>query len=90
VDKGYQFTDNPGEADYLIKIAASATTGTSHQGIYFTYVDANLSIINRLDNKEIFKTHVDQVKGGGANYVKAGKKAYTNAAEQLKEAVLKQ
>ncbi len=88
VDKGYQFTDNPAEADFLIKIAASATTGTSHQGIFFTYVDANLSIVNQVDNKEIYKTHVDQVKGGGANYVKAGKKAYVNAAGLLKEAVL--
>lgn len=88
VDEGYQFTDNPEEADFIINIEADATTGTSHQGIYFTYVDANLSIVNQVDNKEIFKTHVDQVKGGGANYAKAGKKAYLNAATQLKEALL--
>jgi len=68
-------------------IEASSTTGTNYQGVYFTFVDANISVINQSTNKEVFKTHVDQVKGGGTNYTKAGKKAFVNAAEQLKEAV---
>lgn len=86
VDQGYQFTDYPEEADFLILIEASSTTGTSYQGIFFTFVDANLSVINNSNDKEVFKTHVEQVKGGGADYVKAGKKAYAQAAEKLKEA----
>jgi len=31
--------------------------------------------------------HIDQAKGGGANYTKAGKKAYTIAAARLKESL---
>jgi len=87
VDLGYQFTDDPSQADFLIMIEASSTTGTNYQGVYFTFVDANISVINQSTNKEVFKTHVDQVTGGGANYTKAGKKAFVNTAEQLKEAV---
>jgi len=86
---GYQFTNQPEKADYLIQIDASSTTGTQYRGIYFTYVDANLSVVNQKNKKEVFKTHIDQVKGGGANYVKAGKKAFVQAAEKLKVAVEK-
>ncbi|MBN2614323.1 MAG: hypothetical protein JXR71_01400 [Bacteroidales bacterium] len=82
---GYQFTEEPEKADYLIQINASSTTGTMYSGIYFTYVDANLSVVNKKENKEIFKTHIDQVKGGGASYAKAGKKAFLVAAERMRK-----
>lgn len=85
VDKGFVFTDEPQQADYLIHIEASSSTGTSYQGVYFTFVDVNLSVTKTSDDKEIFKTHLDQIKGGGANYSKAGKKAYATAAEELKK-----
>ena len=85
--KGYSFTTHPAEADYMIRINASATTGNSYNGIYFVYVDANLSIVDQVTGKEVFKTHVSQVKGGGSDYKKAGKKAYVSAANQLKEKI---
>jgi len=86
-DQGYHFTDNPNEADYRIQIKASTTAGTYYSGIYFTYIDANLSIKDNGSGDEVFKTHIDQAKGGGANYTKAGKKAYTIAAAKLKESL---
>ncbi len=86
-DQGYHFTDNQNEADYSIQIKASTTAGTYYSGIYFTYIDANLSITDNSSSDEVFKTHIDQAKGGGANYTKAGKKAYTIAAAKLKESL---
>ena len=86
-DKGYHFTNKPGEADFSVQIKASTTAGTYYSGIYFTYIDANLSITDNASGDEVFKTHIDQAKGGGANYTKAGKKAYTIAAEKLKESL---
>lgn len=84
-DKGYHFTDVRDEADQLLRIKASTTTGTVYQGIYFAYVDANLSIVDQISGEEVFKTHIDQIKGGGANYDKAGRKAYILAADKLKQ-----
>ncbi|NQV03535.1 MAG: hypothetical protein HQ542_12875 [Bacteroidia bacterium] len=84
-DKGYHFTDIHDDADYSIQIEASTTTGNVYNGIYFSFVDANLSIIDLSSDEEVFKTHIDQVKGGGSNYLKAGKKAYVSAATSLKE-----
>lgn len=86
-DKGYHFTDKPTDADYTVHINASTTAGTYYSGIYFTYIDANLSITDNSSGDEVFKTHIDQAKGGGANYTKAGKKAYTIAAAKLKTAL---
>lgn len=83
--ENYNFVNNPAEADYIISIDANTTTGTRYQGIYFAYLDANLSVVTTSDNEEIFKTHLDQIKGGGSNTGKAGKKAYLIGSGKLKE-----
>ncbi|MBC8314974.1 MAG: hypothetical protein H8E51_05680, partial [Bacteroidetes bacterium] len=85
--KGYYFTNIPSDADYTILIEASTTTGNKYQGIYFSFVDANLSIVDHSTGKEVFKTHIDQVKGGGSDFTKAGKKAFVSAAARLKEKI---
>ncbi len=84
-EKSYNFVDKEADADFIIKIKANTTTGTYYQGIYFAYLDANVSVVDAATGEEIYKTHLDQVKGGGANYPKAAKKAYALGAEKLKE-----
>ncbi len=84
-EKSYNFVNKEADADFIIKIKANTTTGTYYQGIYFAYLDANVSVVDAATGEEIYKTHLDQVKGGGANYKKAAKKAYALGAEKLKE-----
>jgi len=84
-EKSYNFVDNEADADFIIIIKANTTTGTSYQGIYFAYLDANISVIDAKSGEEIYKSHLDQIKGGGANYKKAAKKAYSIGAEKLNE-----
>ena len=86
-EKGYNFVDNEKDADFVIKINANTTTGSQYEGIYFAFLDANLSVIDSTSGEEIYKSHLDQVKGGGSNYVKAGKKAYMLGAKKLKEVI---
>ncbi len=85
--KGYHFTNIPADADYTIRIEASTTTGNTYKGIYFSFVDANLSITDHSTGKVVFKTHIDQIKGGGSDFKKAGKKAFVSAAARLKEKI---
>ena len=87
-EKGYNFVDNKGDADYIINIDANTTTGSQYQGIYFAFLDINFSIKETLSGEEIYKTHLNQVKGGGGDYKRAGKKAYILGAEELKESIL--
>ncbi len=87
-EKGYNFVTNANDADYIINIVANTTTGSQYQEIYFAFLDVNLSIVETSNNKELFKTHIDQVKGGGSNFKKAGKKAYILGAEKLKNSII--
>jgi len=84
-EKSYNFVDKATDADFVINIKANTTTGTYYQGIYFAYLDANVSVVDASNGEEIYKTHLDQLKGGGANYKKAAKKAYALGAIKLKE-----
>lgn len=83
--KGYHLVDQQSVADYSILINAANTTGDNVQGIYFSYVDATLSIVDNSTGDEIFKTSVDQVKGAGSNSQKAAKKALVTTADLLRE-----
>jgi hypothetical protein len=85
--KGYNFVDNKDDADFIIKINANTTTGSQYQGIYFAFLDANMSVIDAKSGEEIYKSHIDQVKGGGSNNDKAAKKAYLSGAKKLKEVI---
>ena len=84
-DFGYNFVDSVKNADYIITMESNTTTGSSYEGIYFSFLDVNISVVNNILDEEIYSTHLDQVKGGGSNYTKAGKKAYAIAANKLKE-----
>lgn len=87
-ENGYNFVDNQNDADFIVKINANTTTGSNYQGICFAFLDANISIIESSTGEEIYKTHLDQIKGGGSDFKKAGKKAYITAAKQIKETLL--
>jgi len=84
-EKSYNFVDNKDLADMIVKINANTTTATAYQGIRFAYLDINISIIETSSGEELIKTHFDQIKGGGANQLKAAKKAYMLGAEKVKE-----
>jgi len=85
VEKGYNFVDNEKDADFIITINANTTTGSEYERIYFAFLDINFSVIETSNGEEIYKTHLDQIKGGGSNYKKAGKKAYQLGAIKLRE-----
>lgn len=88
VDKGYHFVNGKPDADYVIFIKAATTTGSGYQGIYYSYVDATLSVVDAATGDEIFKTSVEQVKGAGGNSKKAGKKAMSLASEKLTDKLM--
>lgn len=86
-EKGYNFVDNKRDADFIIIINANTTTGSQYEGIYFAFLDINFSVVDVSNDEEVLKTHLDQIKGAGSNYTKAGKKAYMLGAAKLKESI---
>ncbi len=87
-EQDYHFVSNKAKADYMISIKAANTTGSTYQDIYYSYVDATLSVIHVDTGDEIFKTSVEQVKGAGSNSKKAGKKAMITASVILTEKLM--
>ncbi len=85
--KGFAFTDQLSEADLLVEIQAKARNGSNMQGIYFAFVDANVSVMDLSDGRETWKQSFSSVKGGGADFQRAAIKAFETVAGQIKDAM---
>lgn len=83
--RGYAFTDDLSQADLMVDINAKARHGSNVQGIYFSFVDANLSVIDLKDGTETWKTVISSIKGAGADYRRATVKAFEEAEEEIKQ-----
>ena len=86
--KGYAFTDDLSEADYMIEIKSNSRSANSYSGIYFSYVDTNIAITDLENDEEVYKGSFSDIKGAGNNYRQAGIKAYKNVVKKVKKGVL--
>ncbi len=87
-ESGYHFVDTDSQADYIINIHGNTSTTSKQDGLCFAYLDVNLSVVDVARNEEIYKTHINQIKGGSSNMDKPARKAYQQAAESLKERIM--
>jgi hypothetical protein len=81
--QGFTFVKTPAKADYLIRIKASARKGAEMYGLYSSFVNLTLSVIDLKSGAEIYKNVLEDVKGIDLNYRKAGFKALSNAAKEI-------
>ncbi len=88
-DKGYQYTESQDRAEMVILINASSRKGGELSGIYFSYVDATVSVYDNIEGKEVYKDSFKNFKGGGGSFEDAGSKAFYSAAEKVSEEVAK-
>jgi len=88
--RGFAFTDDLSQADLMVDISAKARHGSNVQGICFSFVDANLSVIDLKDGTEAWKTVISSKKGAGADYSRATVKAFEEAAEEIKQTMPEQ
>jgi len=86
---GFSFTTDASKADMFIKITAHSRKGSSFKGIFFSYVDATVSITDAPTGKEVYTNAFANVKGGGLDYEQAGIKAFRAAAAKVSDEVSK-
>ena len=86
--QGFSFVDDVSKANVTISIKANGRAGGEYQGLYSTYVDVTISVLDLYSGEEIYKSSVNNVKGVSINYDKAGMKAYDEVAEKLKGEVI--
>mgnify|MGYP002620383884 CR=1 FL=1 len=78
--KGWVITNNPNEADFLIRIHASARAGTERMGIHTAFAEGRFSLIRTSDGEEIISLTNSEVNAGGRDYETAGRLALERLA----------
>jgi hypothetical protein len=79
--RGFTFSDDMSKADYAIYIKASSRAGSDFNGIYFSFVDANVWVVDLATGNEIYKKAYPNIKGDGTDFQNAGIKAYQSVTE---------
>jgi hypothetical protein len=85
--RGCSYTSNPDKADWLLTISAATRQGREVEGIYFSFLDATVSLVERSTGKEIYSNNFTDLKGGGLDYETAGRKAYDSSLQQIADAI---
>ena len=87
-EKGFTFTNEISDADYIIQLKAQTREGSEVFGQFSTFVDFSISATNLIEGKKIFQKMKADIKGLHLSYQKAGLKAFETAQERLSEQIL--
>lgn len=81
--QGCNFVDDATQADFVIRIQASAREYNTYKGAYFVYVDAQVTIDKTASNQRIFEDEVS-IKGSHTlGYKEAARDGYAQASKQI-------
>ncbi len=82
-NQGFEFTDQKEKADLWLDVATDTEKGAVSGSIYITYVTGVIRVNAMKDNKEIYATTLDRIKGYSLDYDRASQEAYTKSLEVL-------
>ncbi|HKJ68861.1 MAG TPA: LPP20 family lipoprotein [bacterium] len=82
-EKGFAFTDDMAEADFIIEYQAQSRKGSVMYGQHVAFVDMNISVIDMQSGEEIYKQRFQNVRGIHLDFDRAGLKAYENVGEEI-------
>lgn len=84
-NSGFEFTDDKSRAELLLDVNANSEKGAVSGSIYITYVTAVIRVATMKDNKEIYATTLDRVKGFSLDYERSSQEAYNKSMETLEK-----
>jgi hypothetical protein len=82
---GFEFTNEKSSADLWFDVQADSEKGSVTGSIYVTYLTSTIKVTAVKDNKEIYATTLDRIKGYGLDYDKSSVDAYNKAIESLEK-----
>lgn len=85
VNSGFEFTDDINKAELALDINANSEKGAVSGSIYITYVTALIRVSTARDNKEIYATTLDRVKGFSLDFERSSQEAYNKSLEVLEK-----
>lgn len=85
---GCSYTDDIDKADWILTIKAETRQGNEIEGIFFSYMDVIISLIDQFTKKEIYSNNFTDIKGAGLNYKVAGRKAYDKGLKHITDEII--
>lgn len=82
---GFEFTDNKDKAELLVDVTADSEKGAVSGSIYITFMTAVINVTAAADNRRIYSTTLDRVKGFSLDYERSSQEAYNKALETLEK-----
>jgi hypothetical protein len=84
-NNGFEFTDSWDKADFLMDVSADSEKGAASGSIFITYVTAVIRVATASNNKEIYATTLDRIKGYSLDYERSSQDAYNKSLEALEK-----
>jgi outer membrane lipopolysaccharide assembly protein LptE/RlpB len=84
-NSGFEFTEDKSKAELLLDVNANSEKGAVSGSIYITYVTAVIRVATTRDNKEIYATTLDRIKGFSLDYERSSQEAYNKSVETLEK-----
>lgn len=82
---GFEFTDDKNLSELWVDIEADSEKGSASGSIYITYVTAIIKVATTKDNKEIYATTIDRIKGYSLDYERSSQEAYNKSIDALEK-----
>jgi hypothetical protein len=82
-NSGFEFTGDKSKAELALDVNSNSEKGAVSGSIYITYATSVIRVSSVKDNKEIYATTVDRVKGFSLDYERSSQDAYNKLLENL-------
>lgn len=82
---GFEFTEDKTKAELMLDVSANSEKGAVSGSIYITYVTAVIRVAAVKDNREIYTTTLDRVKGFSLDFERSSQEAYNKSLEILEK-----
>ncbi len=82
-NQGFEFTDEKNKAELWLDVTTDSEKGAVSGSIHISYVTTVIRISTMKDNKEIYATTLERIKGYSLDFDRASQEAYTKSLEVL-------
>lgn len=81
--EGFEFTEDRTKAELVMSITSDSEKGAVSGSIYISYVTSVIHVSTAKDDKEIYATTLDRIKGYSLDHERASQEAYSKSLEIL-------
>lgn len=82
---GFEFTDDSSQSELTLDIQADSEKGSVSGSIYISYVTAVIKVATSKENKVIYATTLDRIKGYSLDYERSSQEAYNKSIDVLEK-----